>query len=34
MGCNIVTDAQDALRGGYTSLAWWADVVSANPSLQ
>lgn len=34
MGCNIVTDAQDAMRGGYTSLAWWADVVSANPSLQ
>ena len=34
LGCNIVADANDAQRGGYTSLAWWTDVVSANPSLQ
>ncbi len=34
MGCNIVTDPEDAFVSGYNELAWWRDVVSRNPFYQ
>lgn len=34
LGCNIVSNADDSERGGYDSLQWWTDAVSANPDLQ
>lgn len=34
LGTNIVSSADDSTRGGYDSLQWWTDVVSANPDLQ
>lgn len=34
LGCYIATDAASTYYRGYRNLAWWNDVVSANPVLK
>lgn len=32
LGCNILFDRSEIALNGYNRLAWWADVISHNPS--